>query len=61
MELELTVEEAEVVLKLLKESIDPLETIAPEVVSDNDIESAIGKIEGAKRAAAIWNLLLVED
>ena len=61
MELELTVEEAEVVLKLLKESIDPLETIAPVVVSDGDIESIIKNIEGAKRAEAIWNLLVVGD
>lgn len=61
MEIKFSNEEAELMLKLLKESIDPLEIIAPEVVSDNDIESAIGKIEGAKRAAAIWNLLVVED
>ncbi len=61
MELELTVKEAEVVLKLLKESLNPFETIAPEVVSDNDIESIIENIEGAKRAEAIWNLLVVED
>ena len=39
MEVELTVKEVEVIITLLKESMNPLETIEPVVFSENDVES----------------------
>ncbi len=61
MEIEMTHKEAELVVKLLKESLNPFEITAPEVVSDIDIKSIIKNIESAKRAEMVWNLLVVED
>ena len=60
MQIEIAIEEAGVILKLVKESLDLLEIVMPEVVSDVDIESAVGKIEGAIRAEKIWELLVEE-
>ena len=58
MEIEIEIEEAGVILKLLKESLNPLVIIEPKVVSDGDVEGVVGKIEGAIRAKKIWNLLV---